>query len=97
MDNNYPYEDVLSNFSEPLYVIYPRTSDNFWGVKAMKKDLRTFDNRKNFPENWGGLRDEELQKITGVEDAVFSHKGLFMVVAKTKEGAIKLAELALLR
>jgi uncharacterized UPF0160 family protein len=96
LDNNYPYEDTLSNFPEPLYVIYPRTSDNFWGVKAMKKDTRTFDNRKDFPESWGGLRDEQLQKITGVEDAVFSHKNLFLVVAKTKEGAIKLAQLSLL-
>ncbi len=43
----------------------------------------------------GGLRDEELQKITGVEDAVFCHKGLFLAVSKSKEGAVKLAELAL--
>ena len=40
--------------------------------------------------------DETLQKVTGVEDAVFCHKGLFLAVAKSKEGAIKLAELALM-
>ncbi len=94
-DKNYPYEFTLNNFPEPLFVIYPRSSDNFWGVKAMKDDPKTFKNRKDFPSAWGGLRDEELQKITGVSDAVFCHKGLFMAVAKSKEGAIKLAELAL--
>jgi uncharacterized UPF0160 family protein len=95
LDKNYPYEDTLNNFPEPLFVIYPRASDNSWGVKAVKEDPKTFKNRKDFPKNWAGLLDKELQKITGVSDAVFCHKGLFMAVAKSKEGAIKLAELAL--
>ena len=41
------------------------------------------------------LTDEEFEKITGVEGAVFCHRTLFMAVAKSKEGAIKLAKLAL--
>jgi len=96
LDENYPYGDILNNFSEPLFVIYPRTSDNFWGVKAVRDNPKTFKNRKNFPQNWAGLREEELQKITTVADAVFCHKGLFMAVAKTREGAIALAQKALL-
>jgi uncharacterized UPF0160 family protein len=96
LDKNYPYEYVLNSFPEPLFVIYPRTSDNYWGVKAIREDPKNFKNRKNFPENWAGQRDEELQKITGVKDAIFCHKALFLAVAKTQEGAIKLAELALL-
>jgi uncharacterized UPF0160 family protein len=39
--------------------------------------------------------NEELAQVTGVADAVFCHNKLFMAVAKSKEGAIKLAELAL--
>ena len=96
LNKNYPFEDILNNFSEPFFVVYPRTSDNFWGVKAMREDPKTFRNRKDFPKKWAGLINEELQKITSVEDAVFCHRALFMAVAKTKEGAIKLAELALL-
>jgi len=94
LDKDYSYEYVLNKFLEPLLVVYPRTSDNSWGVKAVREDPKTFKNRKDFPENWGGLRDEELQKITGVADAVFCHRGLFMAVAKTKDGAIKLAQIA---
>jgi len=41
------------------------------------------------------LQDEELQKVSGVSDAVFCHRALFMVVAKSRAGAIQLAELAL--
>ncbi len=95
LDKNYPYEYVLNNFSEPFFVIYPRLADNLWGVKAVRGNPKTFNNRKDFPKYWAGLRDEELQKITGVSDAVFCHRGLFIAVAKSKEGAIKLAQIAL--
>src|SRR3989344_2394959 len=95
LDKNYPYEYALNNFPEPLFVIYPRSTDNLWGVKAVRENPQTFNNRKDFPSSWGGMRDEELQKISGVPDAVFCHRGLFMAVAKSKEGAIKLAQIAL--
>jgi len=95
LDEHFHDEDILSKFRELLFVIYPRTSDGLWGVRAVRENPKTFRNRRNFPKNWGGLRNEELQKITNVSDAVFCHKGLFLAVAKSKEGAIKLAELAL--
>lgn len=94
LDKNYPFEYTLNNFPEPLYVIYPRKSDGLWGIRAVRKDPKTFVNRKNFPKAWAGLRDEELQNVTGVPDAIFCHRGLFLAVAKTKEGAIKLAQIA---
>ncbi|MDO8659700.1 MAG: MYG1 family protein [Candidatus Parcubacteria bacterium] len=94
LDKNYPYGEILSNFSEPLFVIYPR-EDGFYTVKAIRNDMNSFKNRKDLPSSWAGLRDEELQKITGVEDVVFCHRGLFITVAKTKEGAIELAKKAL--
>jgi len=96
LNKNYPYEDILNKFLEPTFVVYPRSSDTFWGVKSVKDDPKIFKNRKDFPENWTGLSEEELQKITGVSDAIFCHKGLFMAVAKSKEGAIALAQKALL-
>ena len=94
LEKNYSY-DILHNFPEPLFVIYFKESSNHWMVKTVRKDPKTFKNRKDFPKAWAGLRDEELQKVTGVPDALFCHRGLFLAVAKTKEGAIKLAELAL--
>jgi uncharacterized UPF0160 family protein len=96
LDKNYPYEYTLNNFPEPLFVIYPRKSDNTWGVRAVRPDPKIFKNRKNLPKSWAGLRDRELQKITGVSDAVFCHRALFLAVTESQEGAIKLAELAIL-
>ncbi|MDD5721293.1 MAG: MYG1 family protein [Candidatus Pacebacteria bacterium] len=86
--------DALQNFPEPLFIVYGDKED--WGVVAMRKEINSFKNRKDFPESWAGLRDQELQKVTGVSDAIFCHRNVFLAVAKTKEGAIKLAELALL-
>ncbi|KKT25020.1 MAG: hypothetical protein UW07_C0004G0019 [Candidatus Nomurabacteria bacterium GW2011_GWF2_43_8] len=94
LDKNYPFEYILYNFPEPLFAIYPRKADNTWGVKAVRNNPKTFINRKNLPKAWAGLRDGELQKITGVEDAIFCHRGLFMAVAKTEKGAVKLAQIA---
>ena len=93
-DTHYPCEDVFGRFPEPLFFIYPKSADNTWAVKAVRNDIKSFKNRKDLPASWAGLRDEELQKITGVPDAVFCHRALFVAVAKSKEGAIKLAQIA---
>jgi len=61
----------------------------------MRLNPNSFENRKDFPNTWAGLRDEEFQKVSGVSDAVFCHRGLFLIGAKSKEGAIKLAQIAL--
>lgn len=95
LSDNYPYENVLIDFKEPVFVIMQKKSNGLWCVKAVRENVKSFKNRKNFPETWGGLRDESLQNLTGVPDAVFCHKGLFLAVAKSKEGALKLAEIAL--
>ena len=61
---------------------------------AVRKNPKSFINKKDFPKEWAGLKDEELQKVTGVLDAVFCHRALFLCVAQTKEGAMKLADIA---
>jgi uncharacterized UPF0160 family protein len=95
LERDYFFENILNKFSEPLYVIYPRTDKVSYAVRAIREDPKNFKNRKNLPATWAGLRDEELQKVTGVKDAIFCHRALFLAVSRTKEGAIKLAELAL--
>lgn len=85
--------EVMAAHEEPLYVLYERESGG-WSVKGIRKDPIAFELRKQLPAPWAGLRDEALQEITGVTDAVFCHTNRFLVVAKTKEGARKLAEIA---
>jgi len=95
LDQKYPWEEQLYKYPEPIFVIFPRLNDNLWSVEGVFSDFPAFDRRKKFPATWAGLRNEELQKVTGVPEAVFCHRGLFMAVAKSREGAIKLAQIAL--
>ncbi|GMU73905.1 MAG: UPF0160 protein [Candidatus Campbellbacteria bacterium] len=53
------------------------------------------DNRKPLPDAWRGKQEAELAAVTGVPDAYFCHREGFMAVADSKEGALKLAEIAL--
>ena len=50
--------------------------------------------RKPFPTAWRGLNGQELSETSGVDNAVFCHKGGFFAVAKTKEDALKMANLS---
>lgn len=93
-EDRYPWAKVCLLHPEILFVVNHRL-DGTWSVNAVNKKLDSFENRKNLPALWAGLSDEELQKITGVLDAIFCHRGLFLAVAKSKDGAVKLAELAL--
>ena len=93
LERDYPWENILNRFSEPLYVVKKRT--NQWTVKAVRDDFFSFKNRKNFPKEWAGKNGKDLIDITGVKDAIFCHNALFICSAESKEGAIKLAELAL--
>ncbi|MFC1802063.1 MYG1 family protein [Patescibacteria group bacterium] len=96
IDQNYPWEFVMSQYPEPLFVVTPTKDASRWKVNAVRDNpFSSFENRKDLPKGWGGKRDEDLQEVTGVSDAIFCHNNLFLVVAKSKEGAIKLAKIAL--
>ncbi|MDO8569909.1 MAG: MYG1 family protein [bacterium] len=92
LSEDLPWGRVLSEKLEVIYVIYPR-NDGRWGVRAVP-DIG-YTSRRPLPVTWAGKTDKDLQEITGVSDAIFCHRALFMAVAKTKDGAIKLAEIAL--
>ncbi len=92
-DTKYPWADVIKKYSEPQYVVYP--NGDKWHVSTVGLGETGFQNRKDFPKAWAGKRDAELAAVTGVPDAIFCHNGLFLAVARSREGALALAELAL--
>lgn len=94
LDSNYPWGETIFSYKEPLYVV--TTKNGLWRAEAVRKEKYSFENRKPFPESWAGKRDQALIDETGVSDAVFCHNGRFLIVAKSKEGVIKLAEKALI-
>ena len=85
--------DVTSKVPEPLYVLYP--SNGSWHATAVRKDPSRFEAKRPFPAAWAGKKDAELAAETGVADAVFCHNSRHLAVARSKEGAMKLAEISL--
>ncbi|MGL4346388.1 MAG: MYG1 family protein [Cellulosilyticaceae bacterium] len=76
-----------------LFVVFEDISGS-WRVQTVPKEPKSFEARKDLPKAWGGLRDEEMSQVTGVEGCVFCHPGLFICGHQTKEGALALAQMA---
>lgn len=95
LDRPYPSADFLAECPEPLFVVKPARQNSNWEVEAVRSDPHAFINRKDLPQTWAGKSGEELVRVTGVPDAVFCHLKRFVAVARSKEGAIELAKLAL--
>lgn len=93
-DGYMPWKNELLKYPEPLIVLYPRADGN-WNIEATLVKRGAFERRVKFPQSWAGLRDEELEKVSGISGGVFCHNGLFLAVTKTREGALALARLAL--
>lgn len=90
-----PWQELVIDVAPGvLFCVYPRL-DGTWSVQAVKKRLDSFENRRDLPNEWAGKVDGDLAAVTGVDDATFCHTGRFLAVAKSREGALKLAELAL--
>ena len=88
-------KELLVIYPEPLFVVYESRNKQMWRVMTIEKRAHLSEVRKNFPESWWGKKSEELAEITGIPDVIFCrNRGIFAGV-KSKEGAIKLAELAI--
>ncbi|RME30039.1 MYG1 family protein [Candidatus Parcubacteria bacterium] len=90
----YPFEDLTPLFPEVKVVVHKRR-DGMWQVVTMPEDPTASVTPPIFPAAWGGLTGEELAAVSGVADAVFCHRGRWMCVARSQEGALTLARKAL--
>lgn len=86
---------VCSNncYDNILYVVFPDKS-GAWRIQAVPPSPESFDMRKPLPQEWRGLREEELKEVTGIGTAIFCHPAGFIAGCQTKDDAIKLAKLA---
>ena len=97
LDEFMPWKEFLlesENGKDILFAVFPSNRGGY-NVYAVPKELGSFESRKLFPESWAGLKDEDLKKVSVVETATFCHTNRFLSVAKSKEDALKLAEIAI--
>lgn len=86
---------VVDEMPEVMFVIYPDSDGDQYQIKTVPVEPGSFTARLDLPKSWAGLRDQELAAVTGVEDSVFCHLNLFIGGARSFNGAVRLAELAL--
>jgi len=77
-----------------LFVVYT-DQNGMWRVQCVPVRPSSFENRLGLMESWRGVRDAELEGVSGVEGATFVHMGGFIGGNKTKEGALKMARLTI--
>ncbi len=71
-----------------LFVVMPAAEH--WKLRGIPPDYeRRMQVRLPLPEAWAGLLGDELKAASGIEGAVFCHKGRFTSVWETREDAIR--------
>ncbi|MDE1907244.1 MAG: MYG1 family protein, partial [Rhodospirillales bacterium] len=95
LETGMPWKNVVFSHNLPvLFAISPASNGN-WMVDTVPPEPGSFAQRLPLPEGWAGLQGAELAAASGVEDAVFVHVRRFVGGAKTRGGAIALAQKAL--
>ena len=88
---------VVQEMPDVQLVLYPERDESGerYVLRTVPAQMGSFDARLDLPQAWAGLRDAELAAASGVPDAVFCHTNLFIAVARSLAGALRMAELAL--
>lgn len=99
LDRFMPYKDFIlestnSKARDILFVVHPSNRGGY-NVCTVPLKLGSFYSRKLFPSSWAGLRDHELQEVSGVSTIRFCHNDRFICACETFDDAIKIAEIAL--
>lgn len=88
---------VLEEMPDVLLVLYPESDEG--GERHVLRTVPvasdSFASRMDLPAAWAGLRGEQLAAASGVPDALFCHSNLFIGVARSFDGALRMAQLAL--
>jgi uncharacterized UPF0160 family protein len=90
-----PWKRTVHTLSkDALYMIYPSSSGQ-WRIQTVPVEPGSFEDRKSLPNAWAGLSDKALQDVTGLDDAMFCHNGLFIAGAESFESTMQMASIAL--
>ena len=95
LDHAIVMNSLISTIDQLEYVIFPDGADPIWRLYAVNEPGDRFAIKAPLPQEWAGLRDEDMVKVSGVSDATFCHKNRFLAVAKTRDGAWALLKKAL--
>lgn len=79
--------------SDAEFVVYPSQRGGY-SAQVIPVDSDTKEVKCNFPAEWAGKSQDELQKISGIRTLTFCHKGRFLISADSLEDVIKACKLS---
>jgi uncharacterized UPF0160 family protein len=94
LDRFVPHGRIASRQPRLLFVVFPNANGD-WAIKTVQEDSASFVSRALLPEAWRGADHDALVAATGVDDVVFTHKAGFIGAARSREGALRMLQLAL--
>lgn len=94
----YLYELEKEHSVDPLikFVLYTDQA-GMWRVQAVTVEGKAFENRLSLPEEWRGVRDQDLESLTKIPGSRFVHAAGFIGGNTYYEGALEMARVALQR
>jgi uncharacterized UPF0160 family protein len=95
LDRFLPWDRSIQVPDGLLYVVFPATTGDQWVVQCVPTEPGSFTTRKPLPASWAGQRDSDLAELTQVDDAIFCHIGRWIGGARSREGALDLANQAM--
>ena len=96
LERNCNWQEVVSEQLEHVRFVVLKIQEEDWRVQGVPEVPGSFSLKRELPEQWAGMRDSDLQKVSEVPDATFCHPGRFIAGAKSKAGALALANKAIL-
>ena len=91
LDEFIPYEEALLNRTDMnnlLFVAFPSNRGGY-AIKTIPKSLEDKTARCEFPEEWGGLSEKELESVSGIDGMIFCHTGRFITSCKNLDTVLK--------
>ena len=78
---------------------FPQEQETFFKnareyIESVKNSVDRFDSRAYFPKKWGGLLDEKLRCVSGIESIRFCHTGLTFIVVDVLGDALRCLDYA---
>lgn len=97
LDEYMPYEHTIlseESANDIYFVVYPSNRGGY-AIKTVPISSEDHNKRLDFPKEWAGLEQNELEKVSGIKGLTFCHATRFLVSCDTLKTAKIIIEKAL--
>ena len=94
LEREHSLSSSTSTMTPIKFVLYADQS-NMWRIQCVSVEGKAFENRLSLPEEWRGLRDEELSAVAKIEGCTFVHASGFIGGNVSYDGVLEMARKAL--